>query len=47
MSQVSQALECIICKDTVPLEESKTDEQGQAVHEECYFSMVISRPKCG
>ena len=47
MSQVSQAPECIICKHTVRLEESKTDEQGQAVHEECYFSMVISRPKRG
>jgi hypothetical protein len=27
---------CGICNDPVPLETSKTDEYGQAVHEECY-----------
>jgi len=27
---------CCICNDPVPLETSKTDEYGQALHEECY-----------
>jgi hypothetical protein len=27
---------CWICGHPVPLEECKTDEQGRAVHEQCY-----------
>ncbi|HEY6370591.1 MAG TPA: hypothetical protein VIX37_08425 [Candidatus Sulfotelmatobacter sp.] len=27
---------CSICSRPVPLENSKTDEGGKAVHEECY-----------
>jgi hypothetical protein len=27
--------ECVICKESVPLEESKVDEYGKAVHQEC------------
>ena len=30
--------QCVICQRSVELEESKTDEYGQAIHEECYVS---------
>jgi hypothetical protein len=29
-------LRCSLCQMPVPLESSKTDENGKAVHEECY-----------
>jgi hypothetical protein len=29
--------ECVICKESVKLEESKANEYGQAIHEECYL----------
>jgi hypothetical protein len=32
--------ECAICKESVTLEESKTDENGQAIHEDCYVSRL-------
>jgi hypothetical protein len=32
---------CSICDKPVPLETSKTDEGGKAVHEECYVLKVI------
>jgi len=28
---------CILCDNPVPLASSKTDEDGKAVHEECYL----------
>jgi hypothetical protein len=28
---------CILCDNPVPLRSSKTDEEGKAVHEECYL----------
>jgi len=31
---------CCICNSPVPLETSKTDEYGQAIHEECYVAKV-------
>lgn len=31
---------CSICKKPVQLETSKTDEDGMAVHEDCYVSKV-------
>jgi hypothetical protein len=31
--------QCAICKESVTLEESKTDERGQAVHENCYVEL--------
>lgn len=34
---------CCICGGPVPLETSKTDERGKAVHEECYVRKTISR----
>jgi anti-sigma regulatory factor (Ser/Thr protein kinase) len=33
---------CCICNSPVPLETSKTEEYGQAVHEECYVLKVCS-----
>jgi hypothetical protein len=32
---------CAICKESVELEESKTDEYGRAIHEECYVSKLV------
>jgi hypothetical protein len=32
--------ECVICKGSVKLEECKADENGQAIHEECYVSKI-------
>ena len=34
---------CSICKEPVTLEDSKSDEHGQAVHENCYVWIVESR----
>jgi hypothetical protein len=31
---------CAICKESVRLEDSKTDEYGRAVHENCYVWTV-------
>lgn len=33
---------CSICGNPVPLETSKTDEQGMAVHEECYVARTVA-----
>jgi len=32
--------ECSICKKSVTLEESKADEDGQAIHGECYVAKL-------
>jgi hypothetical protein len=32
---------CVICNETVNLEESKADEHGRAVHENCYIFTVM------
>ena len=37
-----QNARCSICGNSVPLETSKTDEQGSAVHEECYVGRTIA-----
>ena len=34
---------CAICSESVNLEESKTDERGRAVHENCYIWTVEPR----
>ena len=39
-SQVQWRPGCAICKESVTLEESKTDENGQAIHEDCYVSRL-------
>jgi hypothetical protein len=33
---------CSICGNSVSLESSNTDEQGSAVHEECYVGRTIA-----
>jgi len=33
--------ECVICRETVKLEESRANEDGQSVHEECYVSDLL------
>ena len=35
--------ECVICKTFVNLEQSKADEYGQAVHEDCYVSRLTEK----
>ena len=40
-----QNLVCCICAQLVPLETSKTDEQGHAVHEDCYVRKTIRKIK--
>ena len=38
--------QCAICKESVTLEESKADERGQAVHENCYiWSVELRKPR--
>jgi len=40
--KISWRPRCVVCEEFVDLEESKTDEYGRAVHENCYLSMIIS-----
>jgi hypothetical protein len=42
LPEVQWLPECFICKESVKLEESKTNESGQAVHEDCYVSNVTT-----
>ena len=35
-SSESHLVHCSLCHNLVPLESSRTDEDGHAVHEECY-----------
>lgn len=36
-------MNCPICNEPVSLETSKTDEDGQAIHEECYAEKVCTK----
>ena len=37
---------CAVCNASVNLEESKTDECGQAVHENCYiWTVELGKPR--
>jgi phage-related protein len=37
---------CFICKQSVNLELSKTDEHGRAVHENCYvWHVLLKKPQ--
>ena len=37
---------CAICEQPVKLEESKTDEHGHAVHENCYiWTVELKKPR--
>ena len=31
---------CVICREPVTLETAKTDDDGQAIHEECYVEKI-------
>ena len=43
---MSYAPICSICKEPVKLEESKTDERGHAVHENCYiWTVELRKPR--
>jgi hypothetical protein len=42
-----QSTVCRLCTIPMPLETSKTDEHGKAVHEECYVRKTISRYRRG
>jgi hypothetical protein len=35
--RASEITQCALCDKPVPLDTSKTDENGKAVHEECYL----------
>ena len=36
---------CPLCNEPLLLETCKTDENGQATHEECYVDRICSQPK--
>jgi hypothetical protein len=36
-------VQCVICKKPVKLEDSKCNEFGQAVHEDCYVRMLTEK----
>jgi hypothetical protein len=42
-----QSLVCTVCTMPISLETSKTDENGKAVHEECYVRKTISQFRRG
>jgi len=43
---MSDTLICSICKQPVNLGECKTDEHGQAVHENCYiWTVELRKPR--
>jgi hypothetical protein len=42
-STSQRSVGCSICAAPVPLETSRTDEDGKAVHEDCYVRKTISR----
>lgn len=45
MSQGTWLPRCIICKESVSLTESKADEHGRAVHENCYYwTVILNKP---
>ena len=43
MSEGTWRPDCAICKKSVEIEESKTDEYGRAVHEGCYVSDHVQK----
>ena len=45
VSEEPELARCSLCDKPVPLEASKTDERGKAVHEECYvLNLRLKRP---
>jgi hypothetical protein len=47
MSYEGWLTRCAICKQSVDLTESKTDEFGRPVHENCYVSLLIGKNRHG
>ena len=43
LSESQWSPECVICKKSVKLEESKADEYGQAIHGECCFAKITEK----
>jgi hypothetical protein len=43
ISEAQWRPQCVICRESVHLEESKADERGQAIHEECYVSKLVGK----
>jgi hypothetical protein len=44
--EISWLPRCFICKESVNLEVSKTDEYGRAVHENCYvWHVILKKPR--
>ncbi len=43
LSESQWSPECAICKKSVKLEESKADENGQAIHGECYVAKLTEK----
>jgi hypothetical protein len=35
---------CPTCNQPITLEDAKIDEDGRAVHEECYVKQLLARP---
>lgn len=46
LSEVLWLPECVICRESVKLEDSKADEYGQAIHGDCYVSKLTGKVKC-
>jgi len=44
MQLTKPEINCSICHRSVALDNSKADEFGQAIHEECYVLKVASGP---
>lgn len=40
-----RAFLCSICFQPIDVNARKIDERGRAVHEECYATLVLHRPK--
>ena len=38
---------CSVCKQTIRLETAKTDENGKAVHEDCYIQRLMASLQSG
>jgi hypothetical protein len=41
---MAEVFTCAICGKPVRLEESKTDDNGKPVHEECYANKIVTPP---
>jgi len=40
MQSAANVLSCAICREPVKLEAAKTDEDGHAIHEDCYWAKI-------